>query len=934
MLKQFYEKVLPSQGVYCVTVIGTDKKAYNRFAESLDALINLIERYSQQKQNIFVAPGSFKSFSRMASNAMYMKSFFIDLDVGEGKGYESKSDAMEALDHLTTAAELPLPYVVDSGGGIHAYWVFDSDIPIAEWKPYADKFKAKVQEYIPIDPAVTADAARIMRCPSTVNYKYDPPCETSLLFDESEEYSFEAFKEFLGVIELTPEQQVLQVLASAVKGLDDDTKQLLKTDNMETVFDIIATKSMEGEGCNQIKYMIENAATLEEPLWHSGLSIARHCVDWEESIHELSREYPKYDAAETLRKANETHGKPHSCTAIESRNPGGCDGCPFRGKITNPLALGRRLREAPAVAEEDAVREEADPQVVPAFPAALRPYVRGENGGIYYIPPPKVDKKGGVTQDDPILLFSHDLYPVKRMYNPIDGAALMMRLHLPNDGVRDFTLPMASVYAQDKLKETLGKMEATFYPRHLPLIADYFIKWNEYMINAKTAEQMRMQMGWTDDKAGFVVGHREIRSDGKVLQTAASPMVNMQAKLIRTEGSYDLWKEAANKLDILGFEMHAFTLFAGFGSPLMHLTSTSGGAISLTGPSGNAKTGALYAALSIYGSPKELSVAGERSATENALIAWMLGFKNITLGIDEASNKKPENLSHLVHSISQGKGKLRMQASVNAVREIEQSASLIAIFTSNQSMYDKMVMYKAAPDGEVARMIELMVGKPAPLVARPELGREIFDVFRNNYGHAVYDFIAYIYKKGWDYVKGVIEHWIARFDADFGKDNAYRFYANIDAASMAGGQLAKEAGIHTIDVDRVYRTVLVHIMDIRDKTLRINSLDFKELVGEYNNKFQTGTLVIDNGRIVKEPYAALVARKEVGGTYYVSKKEFKKYLAELQVSAREFEEAMRNEGLLTFNGKKRLSSGWSSMAGSPVAAYGFSNLELDDNAET
>jgi len=56
MLKQFYEKVLPSQGVYCLTVIGTDKQAYNRFAESLDALINLIEDLKQDRQNIFVAP--------------------------------------------------------------------------------------------------------------------------------------------------------------------------------------------------------------------------------------------------------------------------------------------------------------------------------------------------------------------------------------------------------------------------------------------------------------------------------------------------------------------------------------------------------------------------------------------------------------------------------------------------------------------------------------------------------------------------------------------------------------------------------------------------------------------------------------------------------------------------------------------------------------
>ncbi len=934
MLKQFYEKVLPSQGVYCAVGIRKGNTPRHYFAETLDALINTINGLQQDELNIFVAPASFKNHSRQAANAAFARSFFIDLDVGEGKDYQSKTDAMEALDRLITETELPLPFVVDSGGGIHAYWVFDTDIPINEWKPYAEKFKAKVSSIIPIDMVVTADPARIMRAPFTINYKYSPPCETGLVFDESSEYDFHAFMDFLGPIEPTVDQAILQVLAAAPKGLDEDTREILKSDNIETLFDIIATKSMEGQGCNQIRYIIENAADLPEPLWHSGLSIARHCADWEESIHELSREYPKYNADETLRKANETHGKPHSCVAIESRNPGGCDGCPFRGKITNPLALGRHLKEAPAVSEEDAVREEEDPQAVPAFPASLRPYVRGNDGGIYYIPPAKVGKKGEVMQDDPILLFNHDIYPVKRMFSPVDGASLLMRLHLPNDGIREFTLHMKTVYAVDKLKEVLGSVEASFFPRHIPTIADYFVKWNQHMINAKTAEQMRMQMGWTDDRTGFVAGHREIRNDGKVLQTAPSPMVNAQAKLIRTEGSYDLWKEAANRLNTVGFELHAFTLFAGFGSPLMHLTSTSGGAICLTGPSGNAKTGALYAQLSIYGSPKDMSVAGERSATENAMIGWMLGYKNIPLGIDEASNKKPENLSHLIHGISQGKGKLRMQASVNAVREIEQNASLIATLTSNQSMYDKLVMFKAAPDGEVARIIEFTVPKPAPLAKNPELGREIFDVFRTNYGHAVYDFAAMIFALGWVEVQAIVEKWIARFNADFGSDNTYRFYANIVGASMAGGEIACKTKIIDIDLERVYRMVVAHIKDIRDKTIKINGIDYKALIGEFNNKFQTGTLVLDNGRVIKEPFHSLVARKEVGGTYYVSKTEFKKYLAELQVSAREFEENMTNEKVLTFTGKQRLANGWSGMTSSPIAVYGFTNLGLDDDAKT
>jgi hypothetical protein len=180
-MKTFYERVLPSQGVYCISGIDKNKKITNRFAESLAEVINVIEELKTREQNIFVAPGSFVGHSRRAEGSAFLRSFFIDLDVGPGKEYTDKQDALDALDYLLEQADLPEPVRVDSGGGIHAYWIFDRDIPSAEWKPYAEKFKLKVMEHIPIDPVVTADVARIMRCPDTLNYKYDTPFEAKVI---------------------------------------------------------------------------------------------------------------------------------------------------------------------------------------------------------------------------------------------------------------------------------------------------------------------------------------------------------------------------------------------------------------------------------------------------------------------------------------------------------------------------------------------------------------------------------------------------------------------------------------------------------------------------------------------------------------------------------------------------------------------------------
>ena len=98
MIRKFYEKALPSQGVYCATGIDPNGKgAVNKFAETLDELFELIEKFKAKEVNTFVAMGTFEGFSRKADDCLYLKSFFIDLDVGPEKDYASKEEAHIAL---------------------------------------------------------------------------------------------------------------------------------------------------------------------------------------------------------------------------------------------------------------------------------------------------------------------------------------------------------------------------------------------------------------------------------------------------------------------------------------------------------------------------------------------------------------------------------------------------------------------------------------------------------------------------------------------------------------------------------------------------------------------------------------------------------------------------------------------------------------------
>lgn len=941
MIKQFYEKALPSQGVYCVTGIDQSGRAVNKFAETLEDFYEKIDKFNAGKFNTYFALGTFEGYSRKKESAIFFRSFFIDLDVGETKDYADKGEANTALYKLIGATGLPDPVVVDSGGGIHAYWIMDRDIPADDWKIYSLKFKALCLAHINIDPVVSADASRVLRCPDSFNYKYNPPKQASLITEEIYTYDYDEFKNFLTEaeppkIEATEIDTILDLVP---KGLDEETRTLLHMDNFVHMYSALKEKSLNGVGCNQFKYMLENAATLEEPLWHSGLAVVKFCADGALGIHDFSKDHPGYKYEDTEEKASRFPA-PRTCDWFISNYPSGCDGCQFKGRIKTPIVLGKELQiqkptepteeYSPSIDKEESVWEVQSTEKIPDLPNLLSPFVRGEEGGIYYVPPPKVVNKKTI-QPETVLILIHEFYPVRRMYSSIDGECMTMRLHLPNDSIREFLLPMKVVYALERLKEYLSSNGIFYEPDNINIVQKYLVKWAQWMVFKYKADIMRMQMGWTEEFTSpnwkyrsFVIGNKEINHEGKESRSAASPLVRGVAKFLAPVGSYDEWQKAAYELNRPELEIHAFTMLSGFGSVLMPYLSTSGMTISLLGRSGAAKTGALYAGLSIFGNPKELSIF---DATDNGMTGRYLGLKNLLLGIDEVGNKDAKALSQLTHKISHGKAKIRMQASVNAEREHEMAAALIGVYTTNESVYNKFEILKGSPDGEAARIIEFLVKKPSCLqgAGGGELARSIFDTFRTNFGHAGPEYIKEVFRVGDDYIKQRMAYWRSRFIADFGDDNTYRFHENLIMANFTAGDIANGAGIINLELEHIFESIVRQMIHIRDTVLKVNFTDYESILGDYVYKKLDKILIVNENKVTLEPKNSLVARIEVENSLLIiSKSDFKEYLNLLKITPREFEDNMRANNILIDDKKARLTTGWKS-AVSPVNinAYWF-----------
>jgi hypothetical protein len=130
---------------------------------------------------------------RTAENVASIASFWLDIDCGKlkaesGQGYTTQEEASKAVSEFCRATGLPMPnFQLNSGNGLHAYWILTKDIGGKLWKEFAAKFKELTKALgLKADPSRTADPASLMRFPGTLNLKGEKPLPVELIGTPSE----------------------------------------------------------------------------------------------------------------------------------------------------------------------------------------------------------------------------------------------------------------------------------------------------------------------------------------------------------------------------------------------------------------------------------------------------------------------------------------------------------------------------------------------------------------------------------------------------------------------------------------------------------------------------------------------------------------------------------------------------------------------------
>jgi energy-coupling factor transporter ATP-binding protein EcfA2 len=858
---------------------------------------------------------------RFATNAISLKSFFIDLDCGEGKPYATLEDGLAALKDFCKTVKLPRPTILRSGRGAHVYWILEEAMPRTEWKPHAERLKDLCAEHdFKIDRAVPADAARVLRVPYSNHVKdIDNPIPVEVLYLAPLLNN----KQIKTLLE--PTQDILSAINRAeFRGqLDPTTLALIGTS--QSRFKTILLKSIEGTGCAQIAHIYTNQENLDEPLWRAGLSIAQHCVDRDKAIHAISSKYSGYSAEATEKKANETKG-PYTCDTFKKLGPDLCKNCTL--KIKSPIQLGREVLEAD---EEDNVVTDLEPEtkeaktyVIPRFPF---PFFRGKAGGVF------MHTKNKEGEDIDEVVYPYDFYVVKRMEDPDIGETILARLHLPKDGVRDFIMPLASVLSKEKFISTVASYGITALGKKQDALMQYVARWVEELQMQSNAEKAHKQFGWLEDESGIIIGDKEIRATEIVYSPPSSPTLP-HVPLFRPKGDFHVWKDVINIYGREGMEYRAFAFFMGFGTLLMKFTALDGFLLNLVSrESGSGKTTILQAINSIYGRPKELLLAPKD--TYNARMGRLGVMQSFAVTMDEITNMPPEQMSQQVYDVTSGRGKNRYKHNENAERANNTKWQTGLITSSNRYVTDALLSIKGFPDGELKRIMEIKV----PYDTRDDAtwARQHFGRLMDNYGHAIEPYSQALVGQ-LPMVKAKLAEIQLKVEEVAEIRNSERYWALMASLALTGGAIAKQLGLHDIPIKPVFNYAVNLIKETRERN-REYVFDNDEFLGGFLQRHFHEILVINGTKDartnlehapIREPRGALTARYEPDTKMlYVVTRTFREDCSKVMGNFEEIIAPYKRNGAMTGMKKKRMTAGTVANTQAPVNALCFDTTKLE-----
>jgi hypothetical protein len=658
---------------------------------------------------------------------------------------------------------------------------------------------------------------------------------------------------------------------------------------------------------------VSSSNEVSEPLWRAGLSIAKFCVDGDIGATKISSRHPDYSEAEMRKKLDEIKG-PYTCARFDELREGVCKDCPLWGEIKSPIVLGKRIRESAGDVSVSAPvqgKKYNKDFEIPEFP---KPYFRGANGGVFI----RGSNADGDIEEE--LIYHDDIYVTRRLHDEELGETLVFRLHLPRDGVRQFSVPLTHVTSREEFRKSMAHEGVTAWGRSLEKLMVYTTKWVDELQRTSTADEAHRQFGWVDDDMdAFVLGDKLIEAD-KVTYNPPSSKTAGLMDTFESKGTEEKNLEVFDFYNRDGFELHQYVVGVGFGSPLMALTGLNSMAVHLYGGTGVGKTTAQYAAMSIWGDPELLTL--QKDDTHNSRMNRGEIMHSLPLVSDEMTNVSSREMSEYVYQVSGGRQKNRLSANGNVERVRGKPWKLLALSSGNTSAWEILSRDKATPKAEMQRLFEIKVVKMIHTQGNNVDTADLLEKVKLNYGHIGVKFVQWIINNR-EEARAIVKRAKERLDkaANLGPEN--RFWSNGNAVVLAGLIIAKQLGFINYDVGKVYKWIVAELIR-RNNFVNEIGASVAETLNNYLSENYNNLLKIestedlrgknDNGLdqlvpVTATPRGALVARYEPDTQLlFLRIKPFKEWCVDQQINYASVVDDLKDK-MGAKRTKKRLTKG-------------------------
>ena len=836
---EFLTTVLPQEGVCIIGVLsksGTFKHA--GFTDRREAAEYAV-RVDEAEATVYHACAAYKKLpyhdgktyiARTSANWLGASAFWCDLDCGpekaaEGKGYLTQPEAAKALLAWCRSRNVALPMLVNSGRGIHAYWLLDRMIEPAQWIQTAKMLKEiMLHDGLRVDPDRSADFSSVLRPVGTHNRK-DPanPKPVRLSLAQKERLDPGAFAAHL----MNLYMEFSEELPAAPSWLLGEEVQEIPVTYapMEIDIDLCADK------CPQVGRMRDTKGDVSYDHWRGVIGLIKYSSSGVEKAHEWStrRQETGHTNLDVDTRFNTWTSPPPTCSFFEKCSPELCADCPFKGKIKSPVVLGRKEPE-PTTLEEEVVVE-GDPNStkvkveIPELPTGY------EWNGTHLVRYTKT--KDGVLEAHP---FSKTLfYFTDRICNADRRYEFSGRAHLPQGTMREFAIPGSLVGAGgSKLFEVLGSYEIlTTNTKDSNLHMAAFIKDQvSKLMETRAVKSTHTSFGWQEN-GSFLMGSRLYNPDGSVTEALLSGYAADQQKCFpRPKGTVEGYADRINWLyNRTGMEPMQYMICSMWASPLAELCEPlyNGIPCAMTGASsGKGKTTAGIAALYAFGDASQMTLYGDKGATLNARAALLGALHSLPLLFDEVTNMESRALSQLCYALSNGTEAMRLQATGGRVRfSNRESWRLHAAMTGNSNIGARLSQ-NGNTEAEAMRIFEIRIDnyllpKLDPLAVAAALAE-----MERHQGSAGEAFIKFIVKNRTEVLRLLVEtmEWM-KGDDDLSRDPKYRFFRNHMACTMTAARIMSALGVVKFDLIRLREFAIGAAKQCLETTKEMNVFDSK-----------------------------------------------------------------------------------------------------------